>query len=60
MHDAFGFVRTASGDKCGLGPASMHGAGLAALRMGSAVQFIADAGRKGPQAECVTLHGERR
>lgn len=57
LGDDFGFIRTASGDEYWFGPANVHGAGFAALRIGSAVQFIADAGHEGPQAKRVTLHG---
>lgn len=57
LGDDFGFIRTASGDEYWFGPGNLHGAGFAALRVGSAVQFIADTGREGPQAKRVTLHG---
>lgn len=53
--EGFGFIRTPEGDEYYFGRDNLANARFEQLRIGSAVQFIAQAGGQGPQAKRVTL-----
>lgn len=53
LNEDFGFIRTSDGDEYYFSRDNVHG-GFDRLSVGSAVEFIGDAGSQGPQAKRVT------